>query len=126
MTWQLLYPAIRHLNTKGPKLADHSLQEHLAVKETLDSMDKMGPGHPDFSKNMETLEKNLFKHIEEEETQIFPLLEKHLKAKELDDMGNLIEKMKVVAPTRPHPHMPATPPGNMFAGRSIANNQMKY
>ena len=31
-------------------------------------------------------------------------------------MGNLLESMKTVSPTRPHPHMPSTPPYNVMAG----------
>jgi hypothetical protein len=35
---------------------------------------------------------------------------------DLEKMGNLLESMKALSPTRPHPHMPATPPYNIMAG----------
>jgi hypothetical protein len=36
--------------------------------------------------------------------------------KRLAEIGEMMEKAKLLSPTRPHPRSPDTPPGNLVAG----------
>merc|ERR1711879_1006102 len=92
---QILYPTLRHLH---------------------DDLDKMEVTDAKFVPTVEKMSKDLDQHIKEEESEIFPILKQKLSKEDLDKMGNLLESMKTLSPTRPHPHMPATPPYNVMAG----------
>jgi len=59
-------------------------------------------------------------HVEEEEEQMFPKVREALGRKELRELGDVMEKSKVISPKRPHPKAPDTPPGNLVAGPSAA------
>ncbi|ELR20877.1 hemerythrin hhe cation binding subfamily protein [Acanthamoeba castellanii str. Neff] len=113
---QILYPTLRHLHDDGDKMADRAIEEHLKVKKELDALDKMEVTESKFVPAVEKMSKDLDQHIKEEESEIFPILKQKLSKEDLDKMGNLLESMKTVSPTRPHPHMPATPPYNVMAG----------
>jgi hypothetical protein len=64
---------------------------------------------------MTVLMENIRHHIDEEERELFPKLQKRLAPTDLDELGRLLEAAKKVAPTHPHPMAPDTPPGNVIA-----------
>merc|ERR1712071_505182 len=106
-----------NMNQVVYELSQHSaIEEHLKVKKELDALDKMDVTDAKFVPTVEKMSKDLDQHIKEEESEIFPILQQKLSKEDLDKMGNLLESMKTVSPTRPHPHMPATPPYNVMAG----------
>ena len=47
---------------------------------------------------------------------VLPILEKHLNTSELEDMGVVLDGIKTISPTHPHPNAPNTPPGNIVVG----------
>ena len=55
-------------------------------------------------------------HAKEEEREMLPKLREALSRKELEELGERMKKAKKMAPTRPHPKAPNTPPGNVAAG----------
>ncbi len=113
---QVLYPAIRKQLPDGDALAEHALDEHQQVKETLADIDGMDPSADGFDDRVTELATAVKTHVKEEEGEIFPQLRKAVTRKELVAMGEAMEKAKKGAPTRPHPKAPATPPGNIVAG----------
>jgi hypothetical protein len=54
-------------------------------------------------------------HVREEEQELFPRLTANADRQELQSLGRKVEAMKKVAPTRPHPAAPDTPPMNKLA-----------
>jgi hypothetical protein len=59
----------------------------------------------------------LLHHIdEEEEPKLFPEMQAALSPGEQEDLGARITRAKKLAPTRPHPSAPDTPPGNKILG----------
>jgi hypothetical protein len=58
-------------------------------------------------------------HVEEEEHEMFPRVRKKLSRAQLLELGDLIERAKKVAPTRPHPKAPDEPPANAVAALAV-------
>lgn len=116
---QVVYPAMRKALPDGETLVQMAIDEHQHIKDTLAaiehaaSTDKRDP-------LLLQLMSNLRHHVDEEETELFPKLRASLGRDELDAMGSKLEAARKVAPTRPHPHAPNTPPGNIVAGAAAA------
>jgi hemerythrin superfamily protein len=117
---QHFYPTIRE---KAPDVADvvlEGLEEHHIVKWTLSELEDMDPEAERFDAKVTVLIESVRHHVEEEESDMFPKVREALGRKELQALGELMEKSKAVSPKRPHPKAPDTPPGNLVAGPSAA------
>jgi hypothetical protein len=68
-----------------------------------------------FDAKVNVLMENVRHHVDEEEREMFPRVRKALSRDQLNELGELIERAKKVAPTRPHPKAPDEPPGNVMA-----------
>ena len=66
------------------------------------------------------LMENVRHHVEEEEKDLFPQVNKLLGREALDELGDAMAKAKKTVPTRPHPRSPDEPPGNIMAGTGAA------
>jgi hemerythrin superfamily protein len=117
---QILYPALRRAQPKGEDDVLEALEEHHLVKLTLAELDKMSPKDERYEAKVTVLMENVRHHVEEEEHDLLPRLQKALDAKTRKELGDLIMKAKKAAPTRPHPGAPDTPPGNIFSGAVAA------
>ncbi len=113
---QLFYPAARKVTEESKDLVLESLEEHHIVKWVLSELDGMDPEAERFEAKMTVLMENVRHHVEEEEQELFPEVRKSMGRKALSELGDNMEKAKLVAPTRPHPRSPDTPPGNIVAG----------
>ena len=117
---ELLYPLVRRAVPDGDALADHALDEHQEVKETLARLEKMSPDNLEFDTELRALMTSVREHISEEEGTLFALMEQHVDAETLDDLGRHLQNAERAAPTRPHPNAPNTPPFNVVAGVGAA------
>jgi hemerythrin superfamily protein len=117
---QVFYPAVRASVTDGEDLVDHSLDEHQEVKELLADIEKMSGGDPGFHQKVEAVIRDVREHVEEEEGEMFPRLREAITAARLEEIGKALQTAKASAPTRPHPHAPNQPPGNLVAGPGAA------
>ncbi|MDQ4005096.1 MAG: hemerythrin domain-containing protein [Actinomycetota bacterium] len=113
---QVLYPAMRRAFPKGEDMAEEGIEEHAEVKETLSDLDGMDPSDPGFDPKVRSLIGDVRHHVEEEEEEMFPKLAGAMSSERLDEMGSALESAKGLAPTRPHPHAPSTPPANIVVG----------
>ena len=113
---QVLYPALRRAKKGAEDDVLEALEEHHLVKLTLLELDKMSPQDDRFCAKMTVLMENVRHHVKEEEKELLPLLRAAFEPKDLKELGALMEQAKKVAPTRPHPASPDTPPGNFVAG----------
>jgi hemerythrin superfamily protein len=109
---QYLYPATREHLPDGDKLADKEIDEHSEVEEALKALEGMDAEDPEFMYKFREMSNSVRQHLKEEEEDLFPRLRKHASADELLDLGEKVERAKKVAPTRPHPSAPDTPPLN--------------
>jgi hemerythrin superfamily protein len=106
---QLLYPALR--NAEGNGEVEEALHEHQEVKEALAQLETMSPEDPRFDETMNRVIEDVTLHAKEEERDMLPKLRNALTRKDLNELGDRMKTAKKVAPTRPHPSAPNTPPG---------------
>ena len=117
---QVLYPAVRQELPDGDQLADHALEEHQEVKETLANLESLDASGPEAAALLQQLASSFREHVHEEETQLFPKLTASITADRLEEMGEAMAKAKSMALTHPHPKAPSTPPGNVVGGAAAA------
>ena len=116
----VLYPAIRE---SLPDVEDdvlEALEEHHVAKWLLSEIDGMTPDHERFQAKVTVLMESVRHHVEEEEEELLPKVRDALTPEQLEEMGEALAEAKKIAPTRPHPRAPDTPPGNVAAGAGAA------
>ncbi|MDP8932058.1 MAG: hemerythrin domain-containing protein, partial [Actinomycetota bacterium] len=72
------YPRLREVLEDGDRLADEAINEHLAIKETLNAIDSMTADEDGFDQRMRELIAEVRHHVEEEEGELFPKLREAL------------------------------------------------
>jgi hemerythrin-like domain-containing protein len=113
---QVFYPAVREAVESAEDEVLESLEEHHIVKRTLSELEDMDPSDERFDAKVTVLIELVRHHMKEEEAEMFPEVRKALSRRQLNDLGDLMERAKLAAPTRPHPRSPDEPPGNLVAG----------
>lgn len=113
---QVLYPRAREEVKSQADQVLEALEEHHLVKLTLAELEKLSPSAERYAAKVRVLAENVRHHVEEEEKELFPALQQKLGVEQLAEMGETIERLKPLAPTRPHPLAPDEPPGNLVAG----------
>jgi hemerythrin superfamily protein len=83
------YPAVRARRTEDILL--ESLEEHLSLKRVLADLLALKVDDPTFGPKLHVLYEQAEHHHGEEEEHLFPKVKKLLSAKELDDLGALLE-----------------------------------
>jgi hemerythrin superfamily protein len=111
---QVLYPRLR--DAVGSRLADHAIEEHQELKELLARLERMDPTDPLYDDLVEKVAASVTEHVQEEEAEVLPKLKAAVDRDELVAMAEAVKTAKQVAPTRPHPHAPSTPPWNVLVG----------
>jgi hemerythrin superfamily protein len=112
----VFYPAVRQAVPKTEDEVLEALEEHHVAKWVLSELDGMDPSAERFEAKVTVLMESVRHHVEEEESELFPQVRKAMSRKALDDMGDAMARAKTIAPTRPHPRSPDTPPGNIVSG----------
>lgn len=116
---EYLYPTAREVLPDGAALADHEINEHTEAERTMKALEGMSPDNIEFDSTVRTLITQVTTHVEEEEGTLFPRLREACSADQLREMGEKIEMAKKMAPTRPHPSSPSTPPANKMLGPGV-------
>jgi hypothetical protein len=62
---------------------------------------------------MRTLIEQVRHHVDEEESELFPVIRKSLSAERLNDLGQALEGARMMVPTRPHSNAPTSPLGKL-------------
>lgn len=109
-----LYPATREVLPDGDEIADREIADHSEAEETMKRLEDLKPGVPEFRIELESLISTVREHIADEEENLFPRLRQACSPQQLADLGKKVERAKQIAPTRPHPSSPSTPPANML------------
>lgn len=112
---QFLYPAIRLNVTDGAESADQRIGEHELIERVLKELEGMRATDASFEAALQRLMELVTAHIAEEERTLFPRLRSVCTAEDLVEIGKMVRVAKKLAPTRPHPDAPDTPPGNLTA-----------
>jgi len=115
-----LYPDARARFGNANDDVLEALEEHHLVKLTLSELEKMRSQDERFTAKVTVLMENVRHHVQEEEGELFPKLRKSFSRAELVELGGRLVDAKRLAPRRPHPQGPDTPPGNVVANAVVA------
>jgi hypothetical protein len=119
---ELLYPAARKRLSNGAALVNEAKTEHRQLKKMLDRLDKMDADDPRADEEMAAVRRAVQQHVKEEEGPggILQGLRKEMSRDELVRLGRELRAAKKMAPTRPHPNAPDSPPANVLVGGAAA------
>jgi hemerythrin superfamily protein len=110
------YPTVRDKVKGAEDEVLESLEEHHVAKWLLSELEDLDPKAERFDAKVTVLKENILHHAEEEESDLFPQVREAMGRKELQELGAKLEEGKKIAPRRPHPKAPDTPPANLIAG----------
>jgi hemerythrin superfamily protein len=114
---QVFYPAVREaLKDSDEDMILEALEEHHIVKWVLSEIEKLGPDDERFEAKVKVLCENVTHHVKEEEQELFKKVRKVMSVKQLNELGMMMMAAKKIAPKRPHPRAPDSPPANLVAG----------
>ncbi|KAJ6256455.1 hypothetical protein Dda_8956 [Drechslerella dactyloides] len=117
----VVYPLFEKLlGQEGKDMAEKDRQEHLKVKKQLHTFQSMKAKDPEFKSTLQALYKDLKEHIEEEERDDLPTLEKQLSSDLSESYAKSFERTKNFTPTRSHPSAPDKPPFETVVGLMTA------
>ncbi|MEU0185231.1 hemerythrin domain-containing protein [Streptomyces sp. NBC_00510] len=109
---QYLYPAVREHVEGGDRIADKEIADHARIEELLKELEQLPPNDGRFHPLLMRLMDEVTAHVQDEEGTLFPGLSSACSPEALDDLGDKVRRAKSLAPTRPHPAAPHTPPAN--------------
>jgi hemerythrin-like domain-containing protein len=113
---QFFYPVTRATVPETEDMALESLEEHHVVKWLLSELTNLDPSNERFDAKVTVLIENVRHHVEEEESDYFPMVRKELSRAALTEIGDSMASAKKTAPTKPHPRMPDEGPANLVSG----------
>ena len=74
---EIFYPAAREtLKAKDEPMMDEAVVEHAAAKDLIGEIEEMEPGQDLFDAKVKVLSEQIEHHVEEEEKDMFPMLQK--------------------------------------------------
>lgn len=117
---QVLYPAIRRALDDGERRADEGIAEHAELKQLLADLDGVQPHDERFFAGFRRVMDVVRAHVADEEQALFPRLRESVGQAELYELAEALVSAKRLAPTRPHPHAPSRPPGNIVVGAAAS------
>ncbi|HVT70661.1 MAG TPA: hemerythrin domain-containing protein [Trebonia sp.] len=113
---QYFWPAVQRLGPDGTRVADEGLGQEERAEQILADLHKLQPGDAEFEGRLRAFTADARAHIAFEEAQAWPLLRASISAEEAAALGEQVSKAKKLAPTRPHPAVPAQPGAATSAG----------
>lgn len=100
---RLFYPAVRSADTE--ELVTESLHDHDDVKRVLVELLDVEPSRADFSGMLEELEGLIEGHVEEEEHELFPRVQRMMSAEQLRDLGQELTALLAQVQQAGPPHL---------------------
>jgi hemerythrin superfamily protein len=88
---KLFYPESKTDETED--MLREAVEEHLSVKRVIADLMESGPEDEQFVARCKVLKEQIEHHVEEEEGELFPKVQKASSKEELEDLGNRMEQM---------------------------------
>ncbi len=86
--------------------AERSKHEHDLAEETMKRLERLDPSDEQYDVEIRTLIHEIRTHVEHEEGRMFTELKASFTHDQLVEMAQQVERIKAIAPTRPHPLVP--------------------
>ena len=91
---ELFYPSLRNVtDEEGAELISEGVEEHHVVDLLIHELKQMDPRDETYDAKLTVLCENVEHHIEEEEGEMFPDAQRHLRS-ELDTLGERMQQRK--------------------------------
>jgi hypothetical protein len=103
----VVYPELRGL-AGGNEVADARMAEESMAEKQLAEIQKLEPGTSEFLTGLTALRSSVLIHAQNEETEVLSLLNLQENRDRVLYLGQKFKSAKLGAPTRPHPHTPAS------------------
>jgi len=116
---QYFWPAVREALPDGDRWADEAIEQEQQGKDTLTALGELEPDTDEFDELVDQLVLLLRKHVAYEE-KLFLALKSAMPDEARRELGKELLAAKKLAPTRPHPHTPASPGVLKTAGLAAA------
>jgi len=116
---QFLYPAARTALPDGDEVADRAIAVHAEAEQLMKTLARTDPTTPAFDEQVTTLLAAMRHHFADEEDELLPRLRTACDPGELRELGLRFEQAHRIAPTRPHPAAPDTPPANKIVDLGV-------
>lgn len=115
---EIVHPRARREIDSGDAIVSARLEEENEAKHALAELERLDVDSAEFVAKFTQLRADVLAHAEHEEKEEFLKLRGELEPEELRRMANAVELAEQLAPTRPHPNVPAgeTATANVFAG----------
>lgn len=120
----VLHPTVRTFDDESKRIVEARLAEEQQAKEVLADLERVDCDEPSFLLQVADLRDAVVAHAAAEERELFPLVEQRCSPDQQRDMVKRIELAEMIAPTHPHPHIPATATGNLIIGPFAAMADM--
>jgi hemerythrin superfamily protein len=117
---QAVYPLMAKKIDGGKPLVEHEIDEHTEAEKLMKQMDGMDASDPQLGVLMGELKKAILEHIKEEEGEAFPKLRDVTTKDEREKLGTVVQGLKKIVPTHPHPMAPDHPPFNALLAPGAA------
>ena len=117
---QYFWPTVRDQVPGGDRLADHAVEQEQAAKHVLARLDGMSADEPEFEKLVAQVIEDGREHIAYEQDVVWPRVRETVTPQEMLKLGEQMAAAKKSAPTRPHPHTPASPGALKTVGAAAA------
>jgi iron-sulfur cluster repair protein YtfE (RIC family) len=90
---EVFYPSIEELD-ETRALTLEAYEEHNVVKQLLDELDALPVDDETWTAKLKVLHENVDHHVEEEETELFPLVRQVLTKEAIEELGERLQAAK--------------------------------
>ena len=101
-----VYPAMKKHLPDGEAAVQHYVEEHKELETLMKALEDVDAADPRFDEALRRLESVLADHVQDEETEQFPMLRASIPHEDMVSLAGKVELAKKAAPTRPHPSAP--------------------
>ncbi|NAZ81226.1 hemerythrin domain-containing protein [Kineococcus sp. R8] len=116
----VLFPAYRRHLPEDADLTAHIQGDHQRINELLEALQTADPHAPGYDAQVREAFAVIRHDAHDEEDELLPRLQRVASPAQLRAIGNAWEVQRRTSPTRPHPKIPRTPPGNVLTGIPLA------
>jgi len=117
---QAVYPLMAKKIEGGRELVDDEINEHSMAEKLMKDLDGLDADNPKFEVLMGQLKAAILQHVQEEEGVAFPKFREATTDDEREKLGTVVQGLKKIVPTHPHPMAPDHPPFNALLAPGAA------
>jgi len=116
----VIYRSVRKFDKAKSKAAKTQIKDLEKLLYDLDNDYGTSVENPNFNSRLKTFETAFVDHVAFVETGLIPIIETHHSPEDLEKLNNWYDRVKKLAPSRPHPDGPHSTAGQIAAGPALS------